>query len=79
MQGLVNFGKNVGKFKKKEKINSALTRRARCCRGGSRHERKGGMEAERIRKKEKKTGFEEKNMQRKRKEKAYESNDKRET
>ena len=52
LQGLVNFGKNVGKFKKKEKINSALTRRARCCRGGSRHERKGGMEAERIRKKE---------------------------
>lgn len=60
MQGLVNFDKNVGKFKKKEKINSALTRRARCCRGGSRHERKGGMEAERIRKKEKKTGFKEK-------------------
>lgn len=57
MQGLVNFGKNVGKFRKKEKINSALTRRARCCRGGSRHERKGGMEAERIRKKKRKRGL----------------------
>lgn len=78
MQGLVNFGKNVGKFKKKEKINSALTRRARCCRGGSRHERKGEWKQKGSEKRKRKWGLR-KNMQRKRKEKAYESNDKRET
>ena len=57
MQGLVNFGKNVGKFKKKEKINSALTRRAAAAEADPAMRERGEWKQKGSEKKKRKRGL----------------------